>query len=125
VLAEARFGILWRRFKRIGALATVIIVDDQFQRGNTLDSVLDTNGYESSLVPSMDAALDEMREKWPDVVLLADNLMDWSGQSRGYYRIIYPCLYGSQLSEADGLFFLKLGRFLEAKHVVAVSFSSN
>jgi len=103
-------------------LTTVVIIDDDHERATSVSSVLTTNGYESSRFASI---LDEISQKWPDVVLLADHLNDWTGQSRDYYRIIYTNLYGSQLSEADGLFFLKLGHLLEAKHVVAVSFSSN
>ncbi len=73
----------------------------------------------------MDAGLEIMNQKCTDVVLLADNLEDWGGQSQSCYRIIYPTLYVSELSENDGRFFLQLGCFLNAKHVVAFSFSLN
>ena len=106
-------------------MARVLIVDDHYQRGASLYSVLLKNGYESALVPSIDAAMDMMNQKCTDVVMLADNLIDWGGQSRSYYRIIYPTLYVSQLSENDGRFFLKLGHHLNAKHEVAFSFSLN
>jgi len=102
-----------------------VIIDDDYERATSLSCALNVNGYESSLVASMDAALDNTYQKWPDVVMLAENLSDWGGQSRNYYRIIYPSLYGSQLSEDDARFFSRLGRLLKAQHVVAISFSLN
>ena len=106
-------------------MATVLIVDDHHQRGATILSVVLKRGYKTALVRSMDDALDMMNQRCTDVVLLADNLSDWGGDSRSYYRIIYPTLYVSQLSKNDAKFFLELGRSLDAKHIVAFSFSLN
>ncbi len=106
-------------------MATVIIIDGDYERGTSVNCAVNVNGYESSVVASVDAALDKMYQKWPDVVLLAENLSDWSGQSSPHYRIIYTNLYASHLSQDDGQFFTKLGRLLNAEHVVAFSFSLN
>jgi len=106
-------------------MATVIIIDGDYERGNSVNCAVNVYGYEPSVVASVDAALDKMYQKWPDVVLLADNLSDWSGQSSPHYRIIYTNLYASHLSQDDGHFFTKLGRLLKAEHVVAFSFSLN
>ncbi len=57
-------------------MATVVIIDDDHERATSVSCALNANGYESSLVASMDAALDEMYQKWPDVVMLAENLSD-------------------------------------------------
>ena len=73
----------------------------------------------------MDAGVDKMYKDSPDVVMLAENLSDWNGQSSRHYRIIYPNFYASQFSEDDALFFSKLGQTLKAKHVFAISISLN
>ena len=106
-------------------MATVMIVDDDYKRGTSVFSAIHAEGYESSLVASMDTALDMMYRKWPDVVILAENLNDWDGHSSRHYRMIYPNLYNSQLSQDDARFFLRLGHLLKAEHVVAYTFSLN
>ena len=83
-------------------MATVIIKDGDYERGTSINCAVNVCGYESSVVASVDAALDNMYQKWPDVVLLAENLSDWSGQSSPHYRIIYTNLYASHLSQDDG-----------------------
>ena len=106
-------------------MATVVIIDDDYERATSVSCALNANGFKSSLVASMDAALDKMYQKWPDVVMLAETLSGWSGQSNRRYRIIYPNLYASQLSQDDARFFLRVGYLLKAKHVIAFTFSLN
>jgi len=106
-------------------LAKVVIIDDNGDRATSVCSVLNTNGYESSLVEPMNVGLAKTYRDSPDVIMLAEQLSDWNGQTSRHYRIIYPNLYASKLSENDGLFFAKLGRLLKAQHVVAISFSLN
>ncbi len=106
-------------------MVKVMIVDSEEKRGSRISSILRANGYESTPVTSIATVATQIREEWPDVILMACTDSDSTGELNGSFKVIYANSDVPNLSRIDALLLLLFGDPMSQRHALIMPFSSN